>query len=433
MHIVDIIAKKRDQKELTKAEIDFFIEGLTSETITNYQASALLMAIYLNGMNAKETAYLTDAMLHSGKVFDLSEVGKLCVDKHSTGGVGDKTSIVLTPLVAACDVVIAKMSGRGLGHTGGTLDKLESIEGFEIEQTEDQFIHQLQEIGCALIGQTNDLVKADRILYSLRDVTATVDSIPLIASSIMSKKLAAGSDVILLDVKCGDGAFMKDIDDASQLAQTMIDIGSHLGKDVRAMISDMDQPLGRSIGNALEVKEAIDTLRNQGDEDFTELCVVAASILLTQAKKTKNYEEGYQLAKETLESGKAYQKALEWIAYQKGNIEQIENLDLLPKSTYTYSIQSEKAGYIKKIHTQELGVLSMYLGGGRQKVEDQIDHSVGIIIEAKVSEYVNVGDVLCTIHHNHELDDELKAMAIDSFEISDHVITKPELILKVID
>ncbi len=433
MHIVDIIAKKRDHHELSKPEIQFFIDGLTSGQIANYQASALLMAIYLNGMNAQETAYLTDAMLHSGKRFDLSSIGKICVDKHSTGGVGDKTSLVLAPLVAACGAIIAKMSGRGLGHTGGTLDKLEAIEGFQIELSQEQFLKQVSDIGCAIIGQTDDLVKADKILYGLRDVTATVDSIPLIASSIMSKKLAAGTDGILLDVKCGDGAFMKNVEQATNLAQTMIDIGRHLNKDVRALISDMNQPLGKTIGNALEVKEAILTLRNQGDADFTELCLVAASILLVQAEIAATYEEGYNLAQQALVSGKAYEKALQWIEYQQGNIDVIKDLDQLPTAAHTWTLRASSTGYLKDIHTQNLGLLSMYLGGGREKVDDIIDYAVGLEIEAKVGDLVNLGDPLCVVHYNGELSVEHQTFAQSCFEFSETKVEKPPLILKVID
>ena len=362
MRFLDIIEKKKNKLTLSDEEIQFWIDGVTDGTIPDYQTSALLMAIVLNGMDDHETAKLAEAMMNSGHVMDLSSIGGIKADKHSTGGVGDKTSLALGAMVAACGLKVAKMSGRGLGHTGGTLDKLESIRGFNCFLTEDQFKIQVQEIGLAIIGQTGDLVPADKKLYALRDVTATVNSIPLIASSIMSKKLASGANTILLDVKYGEGAFMKTIEDAKILAQAMISIGKRLGRNTIAMITDMDQPLGNTIGNALEVQEAIETVRGKGPKDFTELCMRAGEIMLVQGQLASTKEEARRLLEEAVSSGRAFEKLAQMVQYQGGDLEQIKNTDLLPKAKYVTEIRSREAGYISRIHSMQLGILAMKLG-----------------------------------------------------------------------
>lgn len=367
MRILDIIEKKKLGEQLTKEEISFWIKGLCSGDIPDYQTSALLMAIRLKGMNQEETVNLCQEMVHSGDILDLSDIDGIKADKHSTGGVGDKTSLVLGPLVASCGLKIAKMSGRGLGHTGGTLDKLESISGLNIFLSEDEFKKQVAEIGIAIVGQTGELVPADKKLYALRDVTATVDSIPLISSSIMSKKLAAGSDTILLDVKYGKGAFMHTVEDAKKLAKTMISIGKSLGKNTMAMITDMNAPLGRTIGNALEIKEAVLTLKGQGEESFTEFIISAAKIMLMQGKITSDEAEADKMLRENIKNGKAFLKFKEMVRSQGGNVDQIDDLDLLPKSKHIEDMKSKEEGYISKINSEELGILSMKLGGGRKR------------------------------------------------------------------
>lgn len=433
MNLIDIIIKKRDGLALTEHEIQYWIDQVTNQSSPDYQSAALLMAIVLNGMNSEEIANLTKSMMHSGDVIDLSLINGLTVDKHSTGGVGDKTSLVLTPLVAACGLKVAKMSGRGLGHTGGTLDKLESIEGFDIFLENHEFSNQVNKVGCALIGQTGNLVPADKALYALRDVTGTVQSIPLIASSIMSKKLAASTNCILLDVKVGDGAFMKTQSEAKELAKTMISIGKSLGRDVRAMITSMNQPLGNGIGNAIEVVEAIETLKCEGPKDFTHLCLTAASIMLVQGKKANNYDEGYRLAKNTLESGAAFEKFKEWIIAQKGNISQIENPLLLPQSQYKTEIKSISDGYISKIETEQLGHLAMLLGGGRLKKEDSINYAVGFNLKTKLNAQIQKGDTLCLVSHDQTLSNEFIQSIIHCFHITDHPQPEEPLIFEILD
>lgn len=418
MRIIDIIEKKKNKETLTDEEIQFFIDGVTDDTIEDYQIAALLMAIRLNGMDDHETAKLAEAMMHSGDVIDLSDIEGVKSDKHSTGGVGDKTSIALGALVAACGLKLAKMSGRGLGHTGGTLDKLESIEGFNISLTEDEFKRQVNDIGLAIIGQTGDLVPADKKLYALRDVTGTVDSIPLIASSIMSKKLASGSDTILLDVKYGEGAFMHTIEDAKKLGRAMISIGEKLGKNTVVMITDMNQPLGNTIGNALEVREAIETVRGQGPKDFTELIMCAGEIMLMQAGKVKSKEDARKILEEAISSGRAFEKLKAMVDYQGGNVEQIENPDLLPQSKYKTEMKSKEEGYVSNIHSMGLGILSMKLGGGREKKDDVINYAVGLKMAAKKGDYVKEGDILATVYHDEELTDEWIKDFYDTFAFS---------------
>lgn len=432
MRFVDIIEKKKEQQCLSKEELHFFITEYVKGTIPDYQVSALLMAIYFNGMQEEETAWLTEEMLYSGDVIDLSDIPGVKCDKHSTGGVGDKTSLSLAPMVAACGVKVAKMSGRGLGHTGGTLDKAESIEGFQVGLCIDRFKQQVRDIGIALIGQTGTLVPADKKLYALRDVTATVNSIPLIASSIMSKKLAAGSDTILLDVKFGEGAFMQTPEDAQKLAETMIRIGSHFHKDVRAMISNMNQPLGNAIGNALEVKEAIATLQGKGPKDFSELCYKAGSIMLMQAKVADDEEDARRKLEDAVASGAALQKLIEMVNAQGGNVEQILHPEQLPQAKEIITIVSRQEGYIKDVHALTLGTLAMQLGAGRMVKEDLIDPAVGIVLHKKNGDFVKKGDVLAYVHYNQALPEQWLETFYDAFHFTDRFVAKSDLIYKVI-
>ena len=432
MRILYIIEKKKLGEQLSKEEISFWIKGLCSGDIPDYQTSALLMAIRLKGMNQEETVNLCQEMVHSGDILDLSEIEGIKADKHSTGGVGDKTSLVLGPLVASCGLKIAKMSGRGLGHTGGTLDKLESISGLNIFLSEEEFKKQVAEIGIAIVGQTGELVPADKKLYALRDVTATVDSIPLISSSIMSKKLAAGSDTILLDVKYGKGAFMHTVEDAKKLAKTMISIGKSLGKNTMAMITDMNAPLGRTIGNALEIKEAVLTLKGQGEESFTEFIISAAKIMLMQGKITSDEAEADKMLRENIKNGKAFLKFKEMVRSQGGNVDQIDDLDLLPKSKHIEDMKSKEEGYISKINSEELGILSMKLGGGRKKKEDKINYAVGIIMDKKVGDYVKIGDSLGQIHYDDLLDKQLIDSFYQAYEFSKNKVEKIKVIEEIL-
>lgn len=432
MRFVDIIEKKRDGNALTKEEIQFFITGYVNEEIPDYQVSSLLMAIYFQGMNTIEIANLTEAMLHSGDVIDLHAIAGIKSDKHSTGGVGDKTSLALAPMVAACGGKVAKMSGRGLGHTGGTLDKVESIDGFQIELSEEAFIKQVNEIGLALIGQTKQVVPADKKLYALRDVTGTVPSIPLIASSIMSKKLASGADTILLDVKFGDGAFMRDADQARELARTMIDIGNHLGRDTRAMISNMNQPLGNAIGNALEVKEAIDTLHNKGPKDFTDLCLEAGAIMLIQSKLANSEEEAKKMLIKTLEDGSAFEKLREMVMAQGGDVTQIDHPERLPQAKQVIAMTCRTTGYVYDLKALELGTLAMQLGAGRATKEDIINPAVGIVLQKKIGDYVDEGEVLAYIHTDFDLKPEWIEHFYETFYIQDQPVEKVSLIEEII-
>lgn len=418
MRFVDIIEKKKNKEELTDEEIKFWIDGVTDESIPDYQTSALLMAIVLNGMTDHETAKLAECMMNSGDVIDLSDIKGIKADKHSTGGVGDKTSLALGPIISACGLKLAKMSGRGLGHTGGTLDKLESIEGFNVFLKEEDFKKQVNEIGFAIIGQTGELVPADKKLYALRDVTATVDSIPLIASSIMSKKLASGSDTILLDVKYGEGAFMHTIEDAKKLANAMINIGKKLGKDTKAMITDMNQPLGNTIGNALEVKEAIETVKGNGPKDFTELVLTAGEIMLVQGKIAKNKNEARAMLEDAINSGKAFEKLKKMVEYQGGNVKQIEDPNLLPQAKFKTQMKSQKEGYIDNIHSMNLGILSMKLGGGREKKEDSINYAVGLEMKVKKGDKIKKDDILATVYHDEKLTDEWIESFYNTFSYS---------------
>ena len=423
MRFVDIINKKRYNEELTDKEIQFFVDGVTDGSIPDYQVSALLMAIVLNGMNERETSYLAKSMMHSGDVIDLTSIEGIKADKHSTGGVGDKTSMALGPLVAACGLKVAKMSGRGLGHTGGTLDKLESIEEFK---------KQVSEVGIAIIGQTGDLVPADKKLYALRDVTGTVESIPLIASSIMSKKLASGSDTILLDVKYGEGAFMHTIEDATKLAEAMISIGNSLGRNTMAMITDMNQPLGNTIGNAIEIKEAIETLKGHGPKDFTELCMQAAEIMLMQGKVAENKEEARKMLEEVVASGKAFETFKDMVKAQGGNVDMIENPELLPQSKFKTEIKSEESGDVKVLHSERLGVLAMQLGAGRETKEQDVNHAVGLELACKRGDKVNKGDTICIVYHDEELKPQWVEELYHAFELTNEEVAPQPIIEKVL-
>lgn len=432
MRMVDLIELKKNNQVLTKEQIHFIIEEYCNQRIPDYQMSALLMAICFNGLTKQETALLTDEMIHSGEVIDLSAIEGIKVDKHSTGGVGDKTSLVLGPMVAACGVKVAKMSGRGLGHTGGTLDKLESIPGMNINISKEDFIKQVNEIGIAIIGQSTNLVPADQKMYALRDVTATVDCIPLIASSIMSKKLASGSDTILLDVKYGKGAFMRTKEEAKKLAYTMIEIGQHLGKDTRAAISDMNQPLGNAIGNSLEVIEAINTLKGKGPKDLLDLCLETGSHMLVQAKRCQNEIEALQLLKQVIADGSALNKLKEMVNYQHGDVDIIDNPKLFKQAKIILPVKVNKEGYIKDLEAKTLGMISMKLGGGRLTKEDTIDHSAGIILNKKIGDYCNSEDILAYLYTDKEIDQELIEEFYNAYQIVDFFVEKPTLIDEIL-
>lgn len=431
MRMVDIISKKRDGKELTTEEINFFIEGYTNGTIPDYQASALAMAIYFQDMNDRERADLTMAMVNSGETIDLSCIDGIKVDKHSTGGVGDTTTLVLAPLVAALDIPVAKMSGRGLGHTGGTIDKLESINGFHVEITNDEFIKLVNQDKIAVIGQTGNLTPADRKLYALRDVTGTVNSIPLIASSIMSKKIAAGADAIVLDVKTGAGAFMKTDEDSEKLAHAMVRIGNNVGRNTMSIISDMSQPLGFAIGNALEVKEAIDTLKGEGPEDLTELVLTLGSQMVVLAKKAKTLEEAREKLLEVIKNGKALEKFKVFIKNQGGDASIVDNPEKLPQAKYKIDVPAKTSGVVSKIVADQIGIAAMLLGAGRATKEDKIDLAVGLMLHKKVGDKVEKGETLVTIYSNREDVNDVKTKILENIYIS-NAAKKPILIHKVI-
>jgi pyrimidine-nucleoside phosphorylase len=394
----ELIQRKRDGAELSAGEISELVLAYARDEVPDYQMAAFCMAVYFEGLTAAETHALTDAMVQSGEVIDLSALGRKVVDKHSTGGVGDKASLVIGPIVAACGVPFAKMSGRGLGHTGGTLDKLESIPGFRIELDGDEFIRQVQELGLAIIGQTADLVPADRKLYALRDVTATVDIIPLIASSIMSKKIAGGADAIVLDVKVGDGAFMKTIDEARELARTMVELGRLAGREVVCELTDMDQPLGRAVGNALEIAEALDTLEGSGPPDLTELVVGAAGHLLALSDLDVGVEEGRRMAEEAMASGSARERYDRWVRAQGGD----PRREALPRAAVIRPVPSPETGFVQAIATTDVGLAALHLGAGRVRKEDPVDHAVGVVCLAKRGDRVAAGDPLVEVHARDE-------------------------------
>lgn len=429
MRFLDIIDKKRMNKELNENEIKFFIESYNKDLLQDYQVSALLMAIVINGMSEKETIYLCKAMINSGLTVDLSSINGIKVDKHSTGGVGDKTSLVLLPIVAACGCKVAKMSGRGLGHTGGTIDKLESIEGLNVVLSNEMFIKQVNEIGIAIISQNQNLVPADKKLYALRDVTATVESIPLIASSIMSKKIASGADVILLDVKYGDGAFMQSIKEARELATLMIKIGNYFNKTTKVVLSSMQQPLGYAIGNALEINEVLDTLCGKGPSDLMNLCTKQASLLL-QMSMNIDEEEANKRITQVIHDKSAYNKFIEMIKAQNGNVNLILDKHLVTKRKHNVAIN--KSGYISKIYTKNLGLLAMKLKAGREFKDQNIDYGVGFILKAKVSDYLEKNDILIEVYDDNELSEEFIHDIINCYEISDQKCDAPILIEGII-
>lgn len=398
MNAIDVIIKKRDKLELTHDEIVYFINGLVDKQIADYQAAAWLMAVMLNGMNERETTDLTLAMANSGEILDLSGVVPIEVDKHSTGGVGDKTTLVVEPLVAACGLPVGKMSGRGLGFSGGTLDKVEAIPGFTTSFSRDEFIRLLRDTGLVLAGQSGDLAPADGILYKLRDVTGTVQSIPLIASSVMSKKIAGGAQAIVLDVKIGVGAFMKNLDEARELAHLMVSIGKLSGRKVTALLSDMNQPLGNAVGNALEVKEAIDTLHGNGPVDFTEHCLTVASHMLLVGEKAKALTEARLLAETNLTNGSAWQKFRSMVINQGGDVSYVDQPEKLPQAKLIEIVSAPKNAHIKWIDAKEIGETTVDMGAGRKRKEDHIDHSVGVVIHCKVGDEVKSGQPLFTLH-----------------------------------
>lgn len=431
MLMVDVIEKKRDGFELSKEEIDFVINGYTNGTIPDYQVSSLLMAIYLKGMNDDEATNLALSMLHSGDEMDLSMIEGVKVDKHSTGGVGDKTSLVLAPLVASFGVNFAKMSGRGLGHTGGTLDKLESIKGFNIAVKPEDFIEQVKKIHIALVGQTGNLTPADKKLYALRDVTGTVSSIPLIASSIMSKKLASGADAICLDVKVGAGAFMKNQHDAEKLANLMVEIGKKCGRKMTAVLTNMEEPLGHAVGNALEVKEAIDTLNGKGPKDLTNLCLEIGSYLLLDANKASTKEEAKKMLMENIENKKGLQKLMELVKAQGGDESYIACPDKFPKADEVLEVKSTVSGCVNHIDALAIGHAGLLLGAGRETLDDKIDMAVGIVLNKKVGDMVNEGETLAYVHTNGKNSEEALKEVYEAFRISDKVV-ESNLILEVI-
>lgn len=400
MHMYDIILKKREGKVLTREEIQYFVEGYTHENIPDYQISALLMAIYFRKMNREETLYLTEAMMNSGDTLDLSKIEGIKVDKHSTGGVGDTTTLILGPMVAALGAPVAKMSGRGLGHTGGTIDKLESFYGLRTDLSEKEFIENVNRIKFALASQTGDLAPADKRIYALRDVTATVDNLSLIASSIMSKKLASGADAIVLDVKTGSGALMKKLEDSIELAKVMVDIGNGMDKETIAVISNMDQPLGRAVGNALEVKEAIETLQGKGPEDLYELCLVLGSQMLLLARVVESEKEAREKLEKVIQKGLALEKLKEFVKVQGGDPKVVDQPELLPKAKYTLEVLSPKEGFIKHIQADEIGKSTLLLGAGRKTKDSKIDLSAGVYLSKKVGDFVKKGEILAILYSN---------------------------------
>ncbi|APT15805.1 pyrimidine-nucleoside phosphorylase [Staphylococcus epidermidis] len=431
MRMIDIIEKKRDGKSLTREEIDFFVNGYTRGEVPDYQASSLAMAIFFQDMNDEERAALTMSMVNSGERIDLSDINGIKVDKHSTGGVGDTTTLVLAPLVAAVGVPVAKMSGRGLGHTGGTIDKLESVKGFNVEISEKDFIKLVNDNQVAVIGQSGNLTPADKKLYALRDVTGTVNSIPLIASSIMSKKIAAGADAIVLDVKTGSGAFMKTLDDAEALAHAMVRIGNNVGRNTMAIISDMSQPLGNAVGNSLELKEAIATLKGNGPKDLTELVLTLGSQMVVLAKQAESLDEARQMLVDAIKTGKALNKFKTFLSNQGGDDSIVDSPEKLPSAKYQVEFKAKKDGFITEIIANEIGVASMMLGAGRQTKEDVIDLGVGIVLNKKVGEHVEKGENILTIHTNTKKIDDILNKLDNSITI-DSKGEAPTLIHKII-
>jgi pyrimidine-nucleoside phosphorylase len=434
MRAFDIIAKKRDNKELSKEEIEFFIEGYTKGDVTDYQASALLMAIYINGFSKEETVNLTMAMIKSGDVVDLSEINGIKVDKHSTGGVGDKTSLILVPMVAAAGAKVAKLSGRGLGHTGGTLDKLEAVPGFDINVSKENFINFVNKSGLVIAGQTQNIVPADKKLYALRDVTATIDSISLIAASIMSKKIASGSDAILLDVKYGDGAFMKTKEDAEKLAEAMVSIGKGLNRNTSAAITLNGEPLGHAIGNALEIQEVIEVLSDKGPEDLRELCLRLGAQMLKLSNVEEDVNKGREVLEEVLRNGQALEKLKELVINQGGDVKVIENKDLFTISEVAHEVKAQEEGYVYELNAEKVGIASLLAGAGRETKDDSIDYGAGIILAKKMGSYVNKGDLLATIYTSDKNRiEKSEEMLLSAYTISNEKPFKNEIIYKIIE
>lgn len=433
MNAVDIITKKRDGAVLDEAEIRYMVMGYTQGTLPDYQMAAFLMAVYFKGMNRQETICLTDLMKHSGDIVDLGAIKGIKVDKHSTGGVGDKTTLIVGPIAAACGVPVAKMSGRGLGFTGGTVDKLESIPGYQTSMAAQDFMKQVNETGIAVIGQTGHIAPADKKIYALRDVTGTVENLSLITSSIMSKKLASGSDAILLDVKCGSGAFMKNLQDAERLAELMVEIGNADGKKTMAVITDMEQPLGCAVGNALEVQEAIDVLKNKGPSDITELSAVLAGMMVFLGEKAASVEEGIEKAKNALTDGSAFEKFKALVKGQGGNPKITEDPGLLPHSSLCREVKAGQAGYVNAIDAMKIGLASQHTGAGRQWKEDGIDLAAGLVLCKKTGDAVQAGEVLCRVYGNDAEKTRLAAAEVkDAVVIGTARPEKPQLIKKVI-
>ncbi|WP_456278443.1 pyrimidine-nucleoside phosphorylase [Bacillus sp. AK128] len=432
MRMVDLIQKKRDGISLLKKEIDFIIQGYTNGDIPDYQMSAFAMAVFFKDMSSQERADLTMAMVESGDQIDLTMIEGMKVDKHSTGGVGDTTTLVLGPLVASVGVPVAKMSGRGLGHTGGTIDKLEAVAGFNVEITNEKFVSLVNQHKLAVIGQSGNLTPADKKLYALRDVTATVNTVPLIASSIMSKKIAAGADAIVLDVKTGAGAFMKDLDDAKVLAKAMVEIGNNVGRKTMAVISDMSQPLGFAIGNALEVKEAIDTLQGKGPQDLEELCLVLGSHMVCLAEKAETLEEARELLSNSIKSGQALSTFKTFLENQGGDGSVVDDPTKLPTATHIIEVQAEQAGYVAEIIADEMGTAAMKLGAGRATKESEIDLAVGLVLNKKIGDHVEIGESLVTIHSNHEKIDDIKNSVLSAIKLVQNPVEAPTLIYDTI-
>jgi len=430
----DIIFKKRWNKVLSSSEIDFMVKGFVKGVIPDYQMSAFLMAVAINGMNANETLSLTKSFVNSGDIIDLSSIPGIKVDKHSSGGVGDTTTLVVAPIVAEARIPVAKMSGRGLGHSGGTIDKLESIPGFSTKISKNDFINQVKNIGIAVVGKIGNVVPADKLIYALRDVTATVDSLPLIASSIMSKKIAGGADAIILDVKVGSGAFIEDEKKVEKLAKIMVNIGKGFGRKTRAIITDMSQPLGNAIGNSLEVEEAIKVLKGNGSRDLREICINIAANMLLLGQKVNNFKEGIELTEEILTSGRGLDKFMQLVSHQGGNSNIVDDISLLPKARYKDELVAKCDGFISKIDCKQIGIASIILGAGREKKEDIIDPSVGIVMEKRLSDNVKINEKICTIYGNDfSKIEEAKKVLVESIEISGEKTSKPILIKKIID
>ncbi len=437
MRAYDLILKKRNGYELDKAELDYFISGYVDGSIPDYQMAALSMAIYFRGMTEEEALILTEAMINSGDTISLAEIPGIKVDKHSTGGVGDTTTLVLAPLVAAAGAPVAKLSGRGLGHTGGTLDKLESIPGFTVDLTITELIRAVRDVGVAVAGQTGNLVPADKMLYALRDVTATVDSLPLIAGSIMSKKIAAGADALVLDVKSGDGAFLKDLSQARKLARMMVDIGNGAGRETVAIVTAMDQPLGRAVGNALEVEEAILTLRGEGPPDLEDLCLVLGGWMLKLAGKAAEYDEGKVILKKCIENGSALHKFKTLIRSQRGNDKVVENLSLLPRAEERLEVKSECSGYVAGLQAEKIGIAAMTLGAGRITKDSLIDPAVGLTVEKKIGDKVEPGVTLAVLYFKKATGPDLVQHAAElvkaAYNIGNSKVDEPTLILDFIE